>query len=62
MNSDELIKKIDENMAKLGLEERAGFLLRKSLFNKDIISTMEAISDGKAEKLFTMIRQILCKE
>lgn len=62
MNSDEMIKKIDEKIAQLEKEERAEFLLRKALFKKGVISTMEAISDDKAEELFTMIGQTLRKE
>lgn len=62
MNSDELIKKIVKNMAQLVLEERAEVLLRKALLKKGIVSTTEAISDDKAEELFTMIGQTLRKE
>lgn len=34
MDSDELIKKIDEKIAQLEQEERAEVLLRKALFRK----------------------------
>lgn len=62
MSPSELIKKIDEKIAQLEQEERAEILLRKALFKKGILSSMDSISDDKVEELFTIIRQVLCQK
>ncbi len=59
MNSEDLIKKIDEKIAQLEKEENPIELLRKSLIKKEIISKDTVLNQEEAEKLFKLLEKEL---
>lgn len=59
MNSEDLIKKIDEKIAQLEKEEKPIELLRKALIKKEIISKNTVLNQEEAEKLFKLLEKEL---
>lgn len=59
MTKEELIAKIDEKIAILEQEERGEYLLRKALFKKGIISSIDDITDDRAEELLIILSQFI---
>lgn len=61
MNTDDLIKKIDEKIAQLEKDETPDELLKKALIKKNIIKENDIITQEKLEQLFNILKDELYK-
>lgn len=59
MTKEDLIAKIDERIAILEQEERGEYLLRKALFKKGIIASIDDITNDRAEELLIILSRLL---
>lgn len=59
MNSEDLIKRIDEKIAQLEKEENPIELLRKALIKKEIISKDTVLNQEESERLFSLLEKEL---
>ena len=61
-NTKDIIKKIDLKIAELEKQEDAVNLFKKSLLKKNIILSIDEISDEKANELLELIKNKLKEE
>ncbi len=59
MNSEDLIKRIDEKIAQLEKEENPIELLRKALIKKEVISKDTVFNQEESEGLFRLLEKEL---
>lgn len=62
MNSNDLIKKIDEKIAQLEKGENPNELLKRALVKKSIVSKDTVLSQEKLNTLFELLRIELKKD